>query len=81
MWRSAGNRPLTKAAITRNKIISRLGFTVEQGFGTLKRRYRFDRARYLGLIKIEMEFHLNAMAFNPSLRPLPGRHDQCPRIG
>jgi IS5 family transposase len=54
---------------------------VEQGFGTLKRRYRFDRARYLGLIKTEMEFHLNAMAFNPSLRPLPGRHDQCPRIG
>jgi len=33
------------------KIISQLRFTVEQGFGTLKRRYRFDRARYLGRIK------------------------------
>lgn len=64
MWRAARNRPLTQAAITRNKIISRLRFTVEQGFGTLKRRYRFDRARYLGRIKTELEFYLNAMAFN-----------------
>ncbi|MEW6262194.1 MAG: transposase [Thermodesulfobacteriota bacterium] len=49
---------------TRNRLISRLRYTVEQGFGTLKRRYRFDRARYLGILKIEMEFYLNAMAFN-----------------
>jgi len=37
---------------------------VEQGFGTLKRGYGFSRARYLGRLKTEIEFHLLAMAFN-----------------
>jgi len=37
---------------------------VEQGFGTLKRWYGFGRARYLGRLKTEIEFHLLAMAFN-----------------
>ena len=57
-------RPLTKASVGRNRLISRVRFIVEQGFGTLKRRYRFERARYLGCAKTEMEFYLNAMAFN-----------------
>jgi len=35
-----------------------------QGFGTLKRSYRFGRVRYLGRLKTEIEFHLLAMAFN-----------------
>ncbi|MDY6851364.1 MAG: transposase [Thermodesulfobacteriota bacterium] len=35
----------------RNKLISKLRYIVEQGFGTLKRRYRFDRARLRGPIK------------------------------
>jgi IS5 family transposase len=30
----------------------------------LKRGYGFFRARYLGLAKVELEFLLNAMAFN-----------------
>jgi hypothetical protein len=35
---------------------------VEQGFGTLKRRAGFDRARYLAPIETEMEFYLHTMA-------------------
>jgi IS5 family transposase len=64
MERAARNRPLSEDSKGRNRLISRIRYTVEQGFGTLKRRYRFTRARYVGLIKTEMEFHLNAMAFN-----------------
>ncbi len=60
-WR---NRPLSEADRTRNLLIGKLRYVVEQGFGTLKRRYGFQRARYLGRIKTELEFHLLAMAFN-----------------
>lgn len=64
MFRAARGHPLTREAVARNRLISRLRFVVEQGFGTLKRRYRFKRARYIGCAKTELEFYLNAMAFN-----------------
>ena len=64
MARAARNRPLCEAEKTRNKLISKLRYIAEQGFGTLKRRYGFGRARYVGRMKTELEFHLNAMAFN-----------------
>lgn len=64
MEKASRNRPLSKEAKGRNRLISKLRYIVEQGFGTLKRRYSFGRARYLGRIKTEMEFYLNAMAFN-----------------
>jgi IS5 family transposase len=64
MERAARNRPLGETSKIRNRLISRLRYTVEQGFGTLKRRYHFTRARYVGLMKTEVEFYLNAMAFN-----------------
>ncbi len=47
-----------------NRAVSSIRFKVERSFGTLKRQYRFNRARYLGVVKTEMEFYLNAMAFN-----------------
>ena len=64
MEKAARGRPLGDESKGRNRLISRIRYTVEQGFGTLKRRYRFDRARYLGGLKTEMEFYLAAMAFN-----------------
>ena len=64
MWRAARGRPLTEEAMVRNRLIGRLRYIVEQSFGTLKRRYRFSRARYVGRVKTELEFYLNAMAFN-----------------
>jgi len=64
MFRASRGHALTDAARVRNRMISQVRFVVEQGFGTLKRRYRFERARYLGCAKTELEFYLNAMAFN-----------------
>ena len=64
MFRAGRFYHLTEAGLTRNRLISRLRFVVEQCFGTLKRRYRFKRARYLGCAKTEVEFYLNALAFN-----------------
>lgn len=64
MQRSARNRRLSEESKGRNRLISRVRYSVEQGFGTLKRRYQFERARYLGRIKTEMEFYLTAAAFN-----------------
>jgi IS5 family transposase len=64
MERASRGFPLSQASKGRNRLISRLRYVVEQGFGTLKRRYQFERARYVGLLKTEMEFYLNAMAFN-----------------
>jgi IS5 family transposase len=64
MIRGARNNPLTEEEIRHNRLISRLRFIVEQGFGTLKRRYKFERTRYLGCAKTELQFYLNAMAFN-----------------
>ena len=64
MLRGARGHTLTETARIRNRLISQVRFVVEQGFGTLKQRYRFERARYLGCAKTELEFYLNAMAFN-----------------
>ena len=47
-----------------NRVISGLRGKVERAFGTLKRDYGFQRARYLGRLKVQLEFLLNAMAFN-----------------
>jgi len=60
-WRG---HPLSREARIRNLLIGKLRYVVEQGFGTLKRSYGFSRARYLGRLKTEIEFHLLAMAFN-----------------
>ncbi len=62
MEKASRNRPLSKEAKGRNRLLSRLFHAVKQGIGTLKRRYSFGRARYPGRIKTEMEFCLNAIA-------------------
>ncbi len=64
MNKAARNRPLTESEILFNQNISKLRYKVERCFGTLKRQYGFHRARYLGIVKTEMEFYLNAFAFN-----------------
>ena len=64
MYKAARNRPLTSAQRIINKLISSVRYKVEQSIGTLKRGYQFFRMRYKGLKKGNMEFLLNAMAFN-----------------
>ncbi len=64
MHKAARNKPVTPAQRIINRFISSLRYKVEQSIGTLKRGYRFFRMRYIGLLKGNMEFLLNAMAFN-----------------
>jgi len=47
-----------------NKSISKIRYVVEQSFGILKKHFNFDKALYIGLEKVQMEFELTAMAFN-----------------
>ena len=58
MQRALRGRALSPEAMGRNRMISRLRYMVEDGFGTLKRRYHFQRARYVGRIKTEMHARL-----------------------
>jgi IS5 family transposase len=64
MHKAARGKPLTPFQRLMNRIISAFRYRVEQGMGTLKKHYGFTRMRYLGLSKGNMEFLLNAMAFN-----------------
>lgn len=64
MHKAARNRPLTDLERLDNRLVSKVRATVERGFGTLKRLYGFARSRYVGMAKVDMKFHLNAMAFN-----------------
>lgn len=64
MYKAARGKPLTSFQRFLNRIISAFRYRVEQSIGTLKRRYGFSRMRYTGLRKGNMEFLLNAMAFN-----------------
>lgn len=64
MHKAAKGKPLTFFQRFINRIISAFRYQVEQGMGTLKKHYGFTRMRYRGLAKGNMEFLLNAMAFN-----------------
>lgn len=64
MYKAARNKPLTNNQHIINRLISSVRYKVEQSIGTLKRGYHFFRMRYTGLKKGNMEFMLNAMAFN-----------------
>ena len=48
----------------RNKLIAPLRAPVEAVFGTLKRGYGYERARYLGAAANEVELLLKCMAYN-----------------
>ena len=64
MHKKVKNKELTAYQKLSNKMISKVRYVVEQSFGILKKHYDFDRVRYIGLEKVQMEFKLLAMAFN-----------------
>jgi IS5 family transposase len=64
MYKAQKNRPLTNRHKLANKLISRQRFIVEQGFGTLKRIFSFDRASYMTMTKVNGQFTLKAICFN-----------------
>ena len=74
--RARRGHPLTPTEQRRNRRLSRERFTVEQQFGTKKRKFRFARARYIGLARVAAQAFLKAICFNllkasKSLRVLP----------
>lgn len=53
MEKAKGNRPLTHWQKVLNRMISRVRYRIEQGFGTLKRKFKFTRASYLTTLKVQ----------------------------
>ena len=64
MHKTTKGKSLTKWQMIKNKLISKKRFIVEQCFGTLKRRFNFYRASYMGLKKVKAQFYFKAMCFN-----------------
>lgn len=64
MKKAQKNKPLRFWEKAFNFLVSRKRYKVEQGFGTWKRRFRFSRASYFGLSKVESQCTIKAIAFN-----------------
>lgn len=58
------SRALSSVERRCNKILSKLRSPVERVFGTLKRSYRYCRAKYLGLRKNKLQLIMMSMAYN-----------------
>jgi IS5 family transposase len=64
MKKAQKNKPLRFWEKAFNFLVSKKRYKVEQGFGTWKRRFRFSRASYFGLSKVESQCTIKAIAFN-----------------
>ena len=64
MEKAKKNKPLTSIQRLFNKMISKIRYKVQQGFGTLKRKFTFARASYLTKEKVQAQMTLKAIAFN-----------------
>ena len=58
------NQPLRYSQKKFNRLISEKRFKIEQGFGTLKRRFRFNRVSYMTQIKVEAQLRFKSICFN-----------------
>jgi IS5 family transposase len=66
MHKATKNTPLTSRQKLINKLISKIRYIVEQGFGTLKRKFGLARASYMTKAKVEAQFRFKAICFNLS---------------
>jgi len=57
-------RKLSVAEKMCNRVLSKLRCPIERVFGTMKRTYRYSRARYLGLKKNGLQLAMTSMAYN-----------------
>jgi len=64
MHKASKGKELNKWQKLKNKLISKKRFIVEQTFGTLKRKFDFSRATYMGIEKVKSQFYFKAMCFN-----------------
>lgn len=64
MYKKSKNKPTTIWQKRFNQAVSKKRFRVEQTFGTLKRRFGFNRASYQTTIKVNAQFTLKAICLN-----------------
>jgi len=64
MEKATRGTELSRLQKIKNKLISKRRYIVEQTFGTLKRRFSFNRARYLTRRKVEGEAILKSICLN-----------------
>ena len=64
MRKAARGRPLRASEKRFNRLISKRRFRVEQAFGTLKRLFGLDRARYFGCARTHAQMAMAAIASN-----------------
>jgi IS5 family transposase len=64
LMKATWNRALTENEKRCNRILSKFRSPVERIFGTLKRSYRYCRAKYLGLRKNRLQLTLMCIAYN-----------------
>ena len=64
MQKAKRNKPLTHWQKVFNRLISKIRYRVEQGFGTLKRKFKLTRASYFTTPKVQGQMALKAIAFN-----------------
>jgi len=64
MYKAQKNKPLTKREKLLNKLISKKRYVVEQCFGTMKRKFEFERASYKTKRKVDAQFILKAICSN-----------------
>lgn len=64
MEKAIKNRPLTESQKERNRKISSVRSGIERIFGTLKRTFKLNRFKYIGLEKVNQEFMLKVIAYN-----------------
>ena len=64
LMKGTRTRKLSRVEQMCNRVLSKLRCPVERVFGTLKRSYRYSRARYLGLRKNGLQLIMTSMAYN-----------------
>ena len=63
-YKASKGSPLRYSQRLFNKIVAKRRFRIEQGFGTLKRKFQMSRATYMGQIKVEAQLYWKAICFN-----------------
>ena len=64
MYKAFRNKPLTKRMSQFNKLISKTRWRIEQCFGTIKRRFSYQKASYFTTEKVDAQFKMKAMCLN-----------------
>jgi IS5 family transposase len=64
LMKGSRKRKLSEVEKMCNRILSKFRCPVERVFGTLKRSYRYNRSRYLGLRKNSLQLTIMSMAYN-----------------